>query len=121
MLASFLSAPVTSTSSTFTQPTSTVIFTVSANTISSTSPLPLISSMVPGATQSSPSAPLPLLPQDAVVISRHLQQLSAVRQVTRDLQQRKPRHPKRSQLPPGGTGSPIKQIVHTAVNKQKLN
>ena len=46
--------------------------------------------------QSSPSVTLPLLSQDAVANSPHSQQFSAVRQMTRDLQQRKPRDPKRT-------------------------
>ena len=36
------------------------------------------------------------------------------------MQQRKPRHPKRPQLPPGEAGTPVRRIVHTAVYKQKL-
>ena len=71
--------------------------------------------MLPSATQSSPSAPLPLLPQDAVATSPHLQQFSADRHLTLDLQQRKPHHPKRPQLPPGETGTPTKREVHSAV------
>ena len=42
---------------------------------------------------------LPLLPPGAVATFSHLQQYAAVRQLTNDLQQRKPRHPKRLQLP----------------------
>ena len=77
--------------------------------------------MLASATKSSPSVPLPLLPQDAVATSPHLQQLSAVRHLTHDLQQRKSRHPKRPQMPPAETGTPTKRLVHTIVNKQKLN
>ena len=65
--------------------------------------------------------PLPLLPQDAVATSPHLQQYSAVRQLTHDLQLRNPRHPKRPQLPPGEAGTPVRRIIHTAVYKQKLS
>ena len=94
MLDSLLSVPVSSTSSIFTLP--------------STSPLPPISSLLPSAAQSSNSAHLPLLPQDAVATSTHLR-FSALRQLTCDLQQRKPRHPKRTQIPPGEAGSPTKK------------
>ena len=66
-----------------TVPTSTVISTVNAHTICLSSPLPSISSLLPTAAQSSPSATLPLLPQDAVATSAHLQQFSAVCQLTR--------------------------------------
>ena len=65
--------------------------------------------------------PLPLLPQDAVTTSPHLQQYLAVRQLTHDLQLRKSRHPKRPQLPPGEAGTPVRRIVHTAVYKQKFS
>ena len=66
------------------------------------------------------STTLPLLPQDAVATSPHFQQYSAVRQLTHDLQQKKPRHPKRPQLPHGEADTPFRRIVHTAVYKQKL-
>ena len=78
--------------------------------------------MLPSATFSttqSSSAPLPLLPEDAAATSPHLQQISAVRQLTRDLQQRKPRHRKRPQLHPVEAGTPDR-MVHTAEYKQKL-
>ena len=123
MLDSLLSAPVSSPSSTFTLPTSTVMSTVSANTSPYSSTLPptpsLLSSANFSATHSS-FAPLPLSPQEAVATSSHLQEFAAVRQLTHDLQQRKPRHSKRLQLPPGETGISTKHIVHTAVYKQKL-
>ena len=83
-----------------------------------TSPTPIQSS---SSTLPSSNTTLPLLPQDAVATSSHLQQYSAVRQLTNDLQQRKPRHPKRPQLPPGEAGTPVRKIVHTTVCKQKLN
>ena len=121
MLDSRMSATVSSTSSTFTLPTSTVISnSLSSNTIPFSWPLPPIWSVLPTATQSSTSLPLPLLPHDAVATSAHLQQFSAIRQLTRILQQRKPRHPERQHLPPGEAGSPTKRIAHTAVYKQKL-
>ena len=41
-------------------------------------------------------------------------------ELTHDLQLRKPRLPKRPQLPPGEAGTPVRRIVHTAVYKQKL-
>ena len=88
--------------------------------MSSSSLLPTISSLLPSATQSSISSPLSLLPHDAGATSSHLQQFLAVRQLTRDLQQRKQRHPKRPQLPSGEAGSPTKKIFHTAVYKQTL-
>ena len=62
---------------------------------------------------------LPLLPQDAFATSAHLHQFSAIA-ISANIQQRKPRHPKRPQLPPRETGTPTKRIVHTAVYKQKL-
>ena len=56
----------------------------------------------------------------AVATSPRLQQYSAVRQLIHDLKQRKPRHPKRPQLPPGEAGTPVRKIFHTAVYKQKI-
>ena len=85
--------------------------------------LPL-SSILPSTTCNSPqcsSASVPLLPEDAVATSLHLQHSSAVRKLTRDLEHQKPRHLKRSQLSPGEAVTPMKRIVHTAVYKQKLN
>ena len=79
--------------------------------------------MLPSATFSateSSSAPLPLLQEDVVATSPKMQQISAVRHVTRDLQQRKPRHPKRPQLLPGEACTPTKRIVLTALHEQKL-
>ena len=57
----------------------------------------------------------------SVLSSLLLQQFTAVRKLTRNLQQQKPRHHKRSQLPPGEAGTPTKRIVHTGVYKQNLN
>ena len=68
MLDTLLSAPVSSTSSTFTLPTSNVMFTASATTVSFAS-LPPKSSILSSATLSvahSSAAPLPLLREDAV-------------------------------------------------------
>ena len=123
ILDALLSEPVFLTLSTFTLPTSTVMSTTSATTISS-SPFPPISLKLSSATihaAHSTAAPLPLLPEDAVARLSHHQQLSVVRQLTQDLQQRKPRHPKRPQLPPGEAGTLTKRIVDTAIYKQKLN
>ena len=47
----------------------------------------------PSNSTSSTSSPLPLVPLDAVTTSSHLQQHSAVRQLTRELQRRKPQTP----------------------------
>ena len=149
LLDSFLPFPVSSTSSTFTllidatsssSPTSssTTLPTVASVTslVSSTSavPLPPISSVLnTTASTTSPvlsssiSSPVSttqptlfLHPKDAVATSPNLQQYSAVRQLTRDLQQKKPRHPRRPQLPPNGIGKPVRRLVHTVVYKQKL-
>ena len=87
MLDSLLSAAFFSTSSTLTLPTSTVISTPwSANTISSSSPLPPISSVLPSANQFTTSLPLPLQLHGAFATSAHLQHFSAVRELIRDLQ-----------------------------------
>ena len=123
MLDSLLSAPVSSTSSTFSLPISTVLSFTSVTSISysSLSALPPISSMLTSATFSSPhssSASHPLLPEYTAAFSSHLQYFSAVRKMTRDLQQQKLRHPKRPQLPPGEAGTPSKRIVNKAVYKQ---
>ena len=67
------------------------------------------------------SSTLPLHPHDAVTTSPNLQQYSAVRQLTHDLQIKKPRHPRRPQLSSHGNGSPVRRLVHTAVYKQKLS
>ena len=148
LLDSFLPFPVSSISSTFTLPTvatpsssstssSTTLPTVAYVTslVSSTSAasLPPISSFFNTTTltsspvlSSSVSSPassnstLFLHPKDAVATTPHFQQYSAVRQLTRDLQQKKPRHPRRPQLPSDGIGKPFRRLVHTVVYKQKL-
>ena len=61
------------------------------------------------------------MPEAAVGTSSHLQQFSAVRQLTQDLQQRKPGLSKRLQPPPGDAGTPTERNIHTAVYKQKLD
>ena len=79
--------------------------------------------MLPEATfsaQQPASASLPLLPEDAVATSSHLQQFSAVRKLTRDLQQQGPRYPIQPKLSPCEAGTPTKRIVFTAVYKQKF-
>ena len=145
LLDSLLPFPVSSTSSTFTLPT--VDTTSSSSTkrpivasvtslVSSTSavPLPPISSLLnttasttPPVSSSSNSSPIPITTpslflhqQDAVATSPNLQQYSAVRQLTSDLQKKKPRHPKRPQQPPDGIGKLVRRLVHTVVYKQKL-
>ena len=67
-----------------------------------------------------PISTIPLHPHDAVATSPNLQQFSAVRQLTHDLQIKKPRHPKRPQLS-NGNGPPVRRLVHTVVYKQKLS
>ena len=80
-------------------------------------PLPVMSSL-PHPTVL-PLSTLPLHPQDAVATAPNLQQYSAVRQLTNDLQIKKPRHPKRPQLSTGNH-PPVRRLVHTVVYKQKL-
>ena len=41
--------------------------------------------------------------------------------MTRDLQQKKPKHPRRPQLPSDVIDKPVRRLVHTVVYKQKLN
>ena len=65
-------------------------------------------------------SPIFLHPKDAVATSPKLQQYSAVRQLTGDLQKRKPRHPRRPQPPFDGIGPPVRRLAHTAVYKQKI-
>ena len=129
LLDSLLPVPVSSTSSTFTllplpissrdTPTTTTSYLTS--TAVQTSPRPIQSSSSTLTSSSSSTTTLPLLPQDAVATSSYLQQYAAVRQLTNDLQQKKPRHPKCPQLPPGEEGTPVIRIVHTAIYKQSFN
>ena len=90
-----------------------------ASTPSVPPPFPVFSSI------SSPvpeiNLPFFIHPQDAVATSPHFQQHSAVRQLTRDLQQKKPKHPKRLHLPSEIIHQPVRRLVHTVVYKQKLN
>ena len=53
-------------------------------------------------------------------LPQNLQQYSAVCQLIIDLQLKKPRHPRRPQLPPGGIDAPVRRLVHTVVYKKKL-
>ena len=41
--------------------------------------------------------------------------------MTRDLQQKKPKHPRRPHLPSDIIDKPVRRLVHTVVYKQKLN
>ena len=145
LLDSFLPFPASSTSSTFTLPSidaSSTSSSISSQTttvtslVSSTSTvhLPPISSLL--TTTASTTLPVissslqssiemtdltsSLHPKDAVATSPNLQQYSAVRQLTNDLQRKKPRHPRRPQPPLDGIGPPVRRLVHTAVYKQKI-
>ena len=92
MLDSLPSGPVSSTSSTFNLPTSCHFYCVCHCHVFLFNTAAIISFM-PSATQTPSSPSLALLPEDAVATTVHLQQFSAVRQQTRDLQQRETRHP----------------------------
>ena len=127
MINSLLSAPVSSTSSTFRLLTTLVLATtsVTTNSYSSLSALPPKSSVVPSATFSAPlfsSASLPLLPEHDAATSSLLQQNSAVRKLTRDLLQQKPRHPKQPQIPPGELAHPqTASSTQLCTNRQYTN
>ena len=96
----FISHTPSSMSSTFTS--TSIVTTLKTSAM----PLPPIPSLLPTSPHSSSSfVTLPLLLQDAVATSSNLQQFSAVRQLTQDLQKIKTRHPKRPQLSPGETGT----------------
>ena len=82
----------TTTTSTSTFPPSSSLMTAAVQTSSS----PIHSSSSNPPPSSSNTAALHLLPQDSVATSPPLQQCSAVRQLTHDLQLRNPRHPKTS-------------------------
>ena len=137
LLDSFLPFPVSSTSSTFTLSsidTSSPLSVASLVSTTSAVQLPPISSLLTTTasttlpvlssslqTAVSMTDPTPSLhPKDAVATSPNLKQYSAVRQLTNDLQLKKPRHPRRPQLPLDGIGPPVRQLVHLAVYKQKL-
>ena len=137
LLDSFLLFSVSSTSSTFTLSSTDASSPLSLQSLvssTSTVQLPPISSLL----TTTASTTLPVLsfslqspdamtdptsslhPKDAVATSPNLQQYSAVRQLTNDLQRKKPRHPRRPQLPLDGIGPPVRRLVHTAVYKQKI-
>ena len=141
LLDSSLPFPVSSTSSTFTLSPMDTSLSVASSSSSSSSPvsstpilqqplsslvtttsslqIPVISSL-PHSTLLTNST-VPLHPHDAVATSPNLQQFSAVRQLTHDLQIRKPRHPKRPQFASHGNVPPVRRLVHTVVYKQKLS
>ena len=147
LLDSCLPFPVSSTSFTFTLPTvaisssSVPLPTVASVTssVSSTSVVPILTTTVSNTslnTTASTASPvlssstssaistttptLPLHPKDAVATSPNLQQYSAVRQLTRDLQQKKPKHPRRPHLPSDIIAQRVRRLVHYVVYKQKL-
>ena len=90
-----------------------------SNTSASTTS-PVLSSSI-SSPVSSIESPFFLHPKDAVATSPHFQQYSAVRQLTRDLQQKEPKHPRRPHLPSDIIDKPVRRLVHTVVYKQKLN
>ena len=90
-----------------------------AATTSVSTPFPLLSSI--SSPVSSIKPPFFIHPKDAVATSPHFQQYSAVRQLTRDLQQKKPKHPRRPHLPSDIIQEPVRRLVHSVVYKQKLN
>ena len=100
-------------------PISSSVNTTASNTSASTT-LPMLSSSI-SSPVSSIKPPFFLHPKDAVATSPHFQQYSAVRQLTRDLQQKKPKHPRRLHLPSDIIHQPVRRLVHTVVYKQKLN
>ena len=59
-----------------------------------------------------------MLPQRAVATSSNLQKHSVIRQLTQNLQLRKPRHPKRPQLPPGAVYIQIEQYLNQLLFEQ---
>ena len=99
-------------------PISSFVHTTASNTSASTIS-PVLSSI--SSPVSSIESPFFLHPKDAVATSPHFQQYSAVRQLTRDVQQKKPKHPRRPSLPSDVIGKPIRRLVHTVFYKQKLN
>ena len=90
-----------------------------AATTSVSTPFPVLSSL--SSPVSSFKPPFFIHPKDAVATFPHFQQYSAVRQLTRDLQQKKPKHPRRPHLPSDIIQQPVRRLVHSVVYKQKLN
>ena len=150
LLDSLLPLPVSSTSSTFTLSTMDTSLPVASSSNTSLSVASSSATSLPVASSSSPSVSstptlqpplssfvtttsslpipvisgtsnIPLHPHDAVATAPNLQQFSAVRQLTHDLQIKKPRHPKRPQLSSHGTGPPVRRLVHSVIYKQKLS
>ena len=80
--------------------------TTASNTSASTT-LPVLSSI--SSPISSIESSFFLHPKDAVATSPHFQQYSAVRQLTRDLQQKKPKHPRRPHLPSDIFQQPVRR------------
>ena len=107
---------ISSTSSNQLPPITTLLTTTAAIPLPVLSPLQSSIKLTPSLTEFSHF----LHPKDAVATSPNLQQYSAVRQLTGDLQKRKPRHPRRPQPPFDGIGPPVRRLVHTAVYKQKI-
>ena len=108
--------PISSKPSNQLPPITTLLTTTTATPLPVLSPLQSSIQLTP----SMPESSLFLHPQDAVATSPNLQQYSAVRQLTGDLQKRKPRHPRRPQPPFDGIGPPVRRLVHTVVYKQKI-
>ena len=114
-VASVTSAP---SSSPISSSVTTSIVNTSASTASVSTPLPVLSSI---SSSASSNKSFFIHPKDAVATSPHFQQYSAVRQLTRDLQQKKPKHPRRPHLPSDVIQQPVRRLVHSVVYKQKLN
>ena len=64
------------------------------------------------------SSQLPLLPQGIVATSSNRQKHSAFRQLSKNLQLRKPRHAKRPQLPPGAVYNQIELYLNQLLFEQ---
>ena len=113
------SVPSSLSSSPISSSINTSFVNTTAATTSVSTPVPVLSSV--SSPVSSTKLPFFIHPQDAVATSPHFQQHSAVRQLTRDLQQKKPKHPKRLHLPSEIIQQPVRRLVHSVVYKQKLN
>ena len=98
-------------------PITNLLTTFAAITLPVLSPLQSSTQLTAPMTES----PIFLHPKDAVATSPELQQYSAVRQLTGDLQKRKPRHPRRPQPPFDGIGPPVRRLAHTAVSNRRLH
>ena len=124
LLDSLLTAPVSSTTSIFTLPTS-ITSHVSDTTALSSSTLPPHLFIDAQCHPVFFCAHTVLFFKFFLFCTTPLLQLRPIynnfRQVTRDPQQSKPRHPKRPHLPSGKAGTPTRRVFHTAVCKQKLS